>query len=93
MQKFLHDLYYGRISPWERPITRTAEDSAIIDKIAKERSYFVQKMLPDDLKRFENFEILRASLGSFEEADSFSNGFTLGVKFMCDVFMNGDRRL
>lgn len=51
-------LFDGRIIPWERRCTITPEHRALVDKIGKEKSHFIEKMSLDDCKRFDELEQL-----------------------------------
>lgn len=52
MSNLLTDLYYSRISPWERHPIRSPECREIECKIEDEKRYFFQKMSLDDCQRF-----------------------------------------
>ncbi len=86
MNKLLADLYYGRISGWERRPVYTSDDVALRHKIDDERQYFTEQMSSDDKKRYDKYESLRSKASDFVEEDAFSYGFRLGVKLMCAVF-------
>ena len=87
MKNILHDLYYGRVSGWERRPVRTAEENAVNRKIEDEKRYFVGKMSLDDVQRFQELENLYTQAHEFDEIDAYRYGFKLGVMIMCAVFM------
>ena len=89
MKNILHELYYGRLSGWERRPVRTAENRAINGKIEAEKQYFVGKMSLDDCQRFQALESLYTQAHEFDEIDAFFYGFRLGVRLMIAVF-SGD---
>lgn len=78
-------LFDGRIIPWERRNTHTAERKALEEKIEGEEQYFSQKMSLDDRERFENLEYLCSEAAFDEEVDIYSHGFTLGALLMMEV--------
>ena len=86
MSAILADLYYGRISPWERSPTRSAESREIDRKIEDEKRYFIQKMSLDDCQRFQELENLYSQSSGAEQVDAFTHGFKLGAKLMVAVF-------
>ena len=49
----LNDLYYGRISPWERRNRRAAEQHEIVRKMDAEIEYLEGKLSDDDRLRFQ----------------------------------------
>jgi len=89
-QSILTDLYFGRISPWERRPAQCEERFTVNRKIENEKRYFVQRMSLDDCQRFQAFENLYLQASGLEELDAFSHGFKLGVTLMCAVFEGGD---
>ena len=90
MKNILYDLYYGRISGWERRPSRTAAYTAINRKIADEKQYLAEKLLADDCQRFQALEVLYTQAHEFEQLDAYRFGFRLGVMLMCAVFMGED---
>ena len=86
MRDVLTDLYYGRVSPWERRSVHGAERREIDRNIEEEKRYFLQKMSSDDCQRFEELEDLYIQSYEPEQVDAFSFGSKLGVKMMNAVF-------
>ena len=86
MSSILNDLYYGRVSPWERRPVRSTESREINRKIENEKRYFVQKMSLDDCRRFQELENLYTQSSGIEQLDAFSCGFKLGTELMIAVF-------
>lgn len=86
MSAILADLYYGRISPWERRPIRSAESREIDRKIEDEKRYFIQKMSLDDCQRFQELENLYTQSSGAEQVDAFTYGFKLGAELMIAVF-------
>jgi hypothetical protein len=86
MSDILIDLYYGRISGWERHRLRTTEEKTVNRKIEAEKRYFIEKMSLDDCKRFQELENLYTQAHGFDEIDAYRYGFKLGVMLMSAVF-------
>lgn len=86
MSAILTDLYYGRISPWERRPVRSAEGWEIDRKIEDEKRHFIQKMSLDDCQRFQELENLYTQSSDAEQVDAFAHGFKLGAELMIAVF-------
>jgi hypothetical protein len=51
-------LFDGKIIPWERRNTNSAERKMLEEKIENEKRYFIGKMSLDDSTRFEAFVAL-----------------------------------
>ena len=75
-------LIYGRINPWDRRIIHSSERKEIEQKIEAEKGYFIERMSPDDYKRFEALESLYFQVSVDEDIDIFTHGFTMGVLIM-----------
>lgn len=86
MSDILTDLYYGRISPWERHPICSTERREIDRKIEDEKRYFIQKMPLDDCQRFQELENLYTQSSDTEQVDAFSCGFKLGAELMITIF-------
>jgi len=81
----LKDLYFGKISPWERRKVHSEEQRAISRTIEVEEKYFAEKMSPDDRERFQKLPALYAKLHEPDEIELFSYSLTLGMLLMTDV--------
>ena len=78
-------LFDGKIIPWERRNTNSAERKALEERIENEKQYFIGKMSLDDGKRFEAFVDLYTEAAYDEEVEIYSHGFTLGALLMLEV--------
>ena len=87
MKNIFNDLYHGHYNAWERRPNRTAEYTAVNNKIEDEKRYFIQKMSLDDCQRFEKLENLYTESSHYEQIDAFSYGFKLATILMCSVFI------
>lgn len=86
MSNILYALYNGYISPSERKPVKSAERDKIIQIIDSENSYFMDKMSPDDCKRFQEMEGLYSQLSDIEQFESFRYSFKLAVMLICEVY-------
>ena len=91
MKNILNDLYYGKLSGWERRPVRTVEFREINSKIESEKQYFVSKMSLDDCQRFQALENLYSQSHSLDEFDAYCAGVKFAVMLMSAVFMSENR--
>jgi hypothetical protein len=84
-KSILESLYHGKISPYSRPAVSTPERKELAKRIQAEKEYFTGKMSPDDIRRFDNLEDLLSADFHNENADIFSNGFSLGALLMLEI--------
>jgi hypothetical protein len=87
MQSILEDLYYGRISPWERHPIQTHERCEINFKIAEEKRALIEKLSSEDIGCVQHLENLYTKSSEFEQIDAFSCGFKLGVELIVSVYI------
>ena len=86
MKNILHNLYSGKVIPWERRNPRSEEQLVLVRKIEAEEKYFIGKMSLDDCERFQNLKNLYAELSMSSEVELFAYSFALGILLMTDVY-------
>lgn len=81
-RKFVNDLYYGRIAPWERQRSRSAACTELSSRIAKERACFTGRLSEEERGHFERLEYLYYTQQEQEKLESFRDGLRIGARFM-----------
>lgn len=89
-QNFINDLYYARYRPYERKVQQSAEMIAVNQRIEKERAYFLEKLSPEDCRRFQELEDLFARSSGYHSVDAFGFGLRYGAYFM-DAILAEDK--
>ena len=84
-KEFINDLYYGRITPWERRRTAKTAVSELDNQIARKRKEFTDHLVPEDLQRFKSLEDLYFTRQELEVVESFRQGLRLGARFMEEI--------
>lgn len=78
----LHDLYYGKISPWENHSDLSADIRLKLQEINE-----IFALVSDKLESNDDKAVLASLNGKYDrlfrlvEEDKFCDGFCLGVKF------------
>jgi hypothetical protein len=85
MKSILNRLYWGGIVPWERRDPTSEEHLEMVRKIEAEERYFMEKLPPEDLQRFQTLSDLKARLSRDGEESLFSYAFSLGLLLALDV--------
>jgi len=93
MKSFMHDLYYGRLIPWERGRAQDPDYTPINRKISDIKVYFRDKLSSEDYEKIEEMWNLRAESNSIEDVDAFSYGVCMGALLMMEVFNFREKRL
>ena len=84
----LHDLYYGKVIPWERKTSEMPEYQAVQEKIDTAFSYFENNFSHEDCTRIEDFRSLIIELATVDEVDIFVLGVKLGTKIALEATNN-----
>ena len=84
-QSIINALYNGKIIPWERRKSMSAERKAIEKKIEAEKRYFSDKMSLDDCQRLNTLGDLILEAAFDEHEEIYAHGFTLGALLMIEV--------
>lgn len=84
-ESILYDLYYGRISPWERPRPCTRELKEASSQIVAIEKHFRNTLPPEEYAKIEELQKLRGQIEMIESEDLFEYAFSTGVLMMIDV--------
>ncbi len=85
-ESMIHELYFGRISPWERERIHTREYSELNKKIDDIVAHFKNLLSPEEYARFEEMQNLRAQTDIIDDVTLFEYSFRLGALMMIDIF-------
>ncbi len=85
-ESMIHDLYFGRISPWERERIHTQEYSELTKKFDDIVAHFKNLLSSEEYARFEEMENLRAQTDIIDDVTLFEYSFRLGALMMIDIF-------
>ena len=86
MKTILHQLYHGEISPATQYEARLEEYYQMQKRHSQEYKAFVQSLEPRQRKEFIKIMDQQFDTIPMEYADTFVDGFQLGVKMMFAVF-------
>ena len=92
MKKILHELYYGRVKPWERGRAQGQESDLINQNISDIKAQLKNTLPPEEWKLIEELEDLYTKSSTIEELDAFSYGLNLGILLMINVLDFKDKR-
>lgn len=86
MRSILHELYYGNISPATQYEGRLEEYRQLQKEQHQEYQAFLQGLEPRQRQEFRRIMEQQFDTIPMEYADTFAEGFRLGVKTMLAVF-------
>lgn len=85
-ESILDDLYYGRISPWERRRVRTHEFKEISSQIIAIEEHFRNLLPAEEFEKLEELQELRGQADAIESENLFGYAFSTGALMMIDIF-------
>lgn len=93
MKSIMYDLYFGNLVPWERGRAQSPDYKPITQKICDIDKHFEKLLSPEEYKKFEELQDLKANIGTIEDVDLFEYGLCMGILLMIDVLSFKDKRL
>ena len=90
--KFIKDLYYGNISPWEMIFERDSEYGRAGTVLMESEDKLRKNLKDEDLKNFERFADSTNKILDISCQECFGTGFRLGVELMADVVWGDEKR-
>lgn len=85
-RSFIHDLYYGRVTPWERKRARSLSYAELNRRIDCKREKFIKGLSDEALQDFEKWEELCDTRQEQERIESFRMGMQIGARFMEEIW-------
>ena len=85
MKSILHELHYGNIAPSERPATRSPEQNKALQAMCDNEEKLLSHLNAEEKAWFEAYTNAHDDLNLATEADSFIDGFCLGMQIAIEV--------
>lgn len=92
-KSILHDLYFGRLVPWEWDHTQAPGYTTLAEKVSQIGDYFEDRLSSEEYEKLEKLQDLEAELGEIANEDFFQYGLCMGILIMTEVFRFRDERL
>ena len=85
MKSILHEFYYSNINPNEKPFKRDSEYIKVIKNLSDSEEKLLNLLLGTEKELFEAFSKAQSDLNEISVADSFVDGFCLGMRIAIEV--------
>lgn len=85
-ESMVRELYYGKLSPWERKRAYSPERIALMDKMDDIVQHFQNLLSPEEYKKFAEMQELEMQIDAEDAADLFEYAFCMGALLMTDIF-------
>ena len=86
----LEDLWFGNISPWERPFKKDSAYAELLALVVRHQEDLLSRLNDEEKEIFEKYADAASEMYSHTNREVFISGFTLGAKIMAEVFMTDD---
>lgn len=84
----LEDLWFGNISPWERPFKKDSEYAELLTLVIRHQDDLKSRLNDEEKAIFEKYADCTTEMHDMAERVAFTKGFTLGVKIIIEVLMS-----
>ena len=84
----LEDLWFGNISPWERPFKKDSEYAELLALVIRHQEDLLSRLNTDEKEIFEKYADCSTEMHDLTEREAFVKGFTLGARIIIEVLAN-----
>ena len=81
----LEDLWFGNISPWERPFKRDSAYAELLSLVIRHQEDLRSMLKDEETEIFEKFTECTNEMYGIAEREAFVRGFTLGARIIIEV--------
>lgn len=87
MSQILKDLYYGNINPWKKPFIRDSEYAKASQTVSESEEKLTVLLNDTEKELIQTFSDAHANLSQIAIANSFVDGFCLGMRIAIEVMV------
>lgn len=84
----LEDLWFGNISPWERPFKKDSAYTDLLTLIARHYDDLRGRLNDEGKEIFEKYTGCTDEMHDMTEREAFMKGFTIGARIIIEVMTN-----
>ena len=81
----LEDLWFGNISPWERPFKKDGEYAELLSLVIRHQEDLLSRLNDEEKEIFEKYTDCSAEMRDLTEREAFVKGFTIGAQIIIEV--------
>ena len=75
----LEDLWYGNISPWERPFKKDSAYAELLALVVRHQEDLLGRLNDEEKEIFEKFADCTTEMHDLTEREAFIKGFVIGT--------------
>ena len=84
----LEDLWFGNISPWERPFKKDSAYAELLALVIRHQEDLNRRLNDEEKEIFEKFSECSTEMHDLTEREAFVKGFTIGAQIIIEVMTN-----
>ena len=85
MMSILEDLWYGNISPWERPFKKDGTYAELLALVVRHQEDLLARLNDEEKEIFEKYADCTTEMHDLTEREAFTKGFKLGTKIIIEA--------
>ena len=85
----LEDLWFGNISPWERPFKKDGACAELLALVIRHQEDLRSRLNDEEKEIFEKYTDCTTEMHDLTEREAFVKGFVLGAKIIIEVMTTG----
>ena len=84
----LEYLWFGNISPWERPFKKDSEYAELLALVIRHQEDLNGRLNDEEKEIFEKYADCSTEMHDLTEREAFIKGFALGARIIIEVLAN-----
>ena len=84
----LEDLWFGNISPWERPFKKDSAYAELLALVVRHQEDLLGRLNDEEKEIFEKYTGCTDEMHDMTEREAFVKGFTIGARIIIEVMSN-----
>ena len=81
----LEDLWFGNISPWERPFKKDGKYAELLSLVIRHQEDLLSRLNDEEKEIFEKYTDCSTEMHDLTEREAFVKGFTIGAQIIIEV--------
>ena len=81
----IEDLWYGNISPWERPFKKGSVYAELLALVVRHQEDLLSRLNDEEKKIFEKYADCTSEMHDLTEREAFTKGFVIGTRIIIEV--------
>ncbi|MBE6561326.1 MAG: hypothetical protein E7662_09370 [Ruminococcaceae bacterium] len=81
----IEDLWYGNISPWERPFKKDSAYAELLALVVRHQEDLLSRLNEEEKEIFEKYADCTTEMHDLSEREAFTKGFVIGTRIIIKV--------